>query len=180
VVANREQNLPYGSKEPTWGEIMVDTVAAKFAKSRQALLDLSTRNRLLSLPNGASAKLINIYDELTSEIYRLLVTDGRNMSFLLGRSALGETKEESGDDESGISLPQLEEDEAKDSGNARAQVFSFARTPSAARFSMANRLCFDPLPWWWLSRQKTRRDPGRLQLKSPRDKGLSTSNRSFM
>ena len=52
-----------------------ESIALHLNKSRQALLDLSTRNRLLSLPQRASSKLLNFYDELTPEIYRLLVAD---------------------------------------------------------------------------------------------------------
>lgn len=64
---------------------MVESVASKLEKSRQSLLDLSTRNRLLSLPKRASGKLLNIYDELTSEAYKRLVSESKSMTFLPGR-----------------------------------------------------------------------------------------------
>ena len=35
--------------------------------SRQALLDLSTRNRLLSLPQAATARVLHFADERTDE-----------------------------------------------------------------------------------------------------------------
>ena len=57
-------------------------IARQLEKSRQSLLDLSTRNRLLSLPQAATAKLLHFADELTPEVYRLLVTDGKAMSFV--------------------------------------------------------------------------------------------------
>ncbi|SMC18219.1 hypothetical protein SAMN02745857_00506 [Andreprevotia lacus DSM 23236] len=52
---------------------MADTVAAQLEKGRHTLLDLSTRNRLLSLPQKSAGKLLNIYGELTSEVYWLQV-----------------------------------------------------------------------------------------------------------
>ena len=44
-------------------------VAAQLDTSRQALLDLSTRNRLLHVPKQRkSAKIIEVHDELSMEI----------------------------------------------------------------------------------------------------------------
>ncbi|WP_459720404.1 DUF3320 domain-containing protein [Paraburkholderia sp. 2C] len=102
---------------------MAETIANKLEKSRQTLLDLSTRNRLLSLPKRASSKLINIYDELTPEVYRLLVAEGRNMTFLPGKASErsgedGTAESEPGDDESGVSLPQPADDPDDEAGVA--------------------------------------------------------------
>lgn len=56
-------------------------------RNRRELLDLSTRNRLLSIPVGwKSARVIHIQDELTTEIFRLLVAEKKQMSFLPGRT----------------------------------------------------------------------------------------------
>lgn len=61
-------------------------IAPLLDKSRQALLDLSTRNRLLSLPRGnKNARIIDIVDELSAEAFRLLVQDGKGMSFLAAK-----------------------------------------------------------------------------------------------
>lgn len=89
---------------------MVESVASKLEKSRQSLLDLSTRNRLLSLPKRASGKLLNIYDELTSEVYKRLVSESKSMTFLPGRMVEQDPSEVAPDDESGVSLPQPDDD----------------------------------------------------------------------
>ncbi len=55
-------------------------------KVRLDLLDLSTRNRLLNVPRkSGQARTIEVVDERSAEIYRLLVEDGKAMSFLPGR-----------------------------------------------------------------------------------------------
>ncbi|QXZ08463.1 DUF3320 domain-containing protein [Comamonas sp. Y33R10-2] len=61
-------------------------ITRQLDKSRQTLLDLSTRNRLLSLPQAATAKLLHFADELTPEVYRLLVTDSKAMSFVASKT----------------------------------------------------------------------------------------------
>ena len=54
-------------------------------RSRKELLDLSNRNRLLSIPVGSeSARVIQVYDELSDQIFRLLVTEKKSLSFLPG------------------------------------------------------------------------------------------------
>ena len=51
--------------------------------NRRELLDLSTRNRLLAIPETLeTARLIHLRDEKSAEIYKLLVVDGKNLSFL--------------------------------------------------------------------------------------------------
>ncbi|CAM4383438.1 DUF3320 domain-containing protein [Comamonas aquatilis] len=82
-------------------------IARQLEKSRQALLDLSTRNRLLSLPQSASAKLLHFADELTPEVYRLLVVEGRAMSFVPAKA--GEAQS-SGPGPDALALPQPEAD----------------------------------------------------------------------
>jgi len=59
--------------------------------SRKELLDLSTRNRLLSIPvDSRSARIIQIRDELTGQVFRRLVAEIKAFSFLPGRpSAAG-------------------------------------------------------------------------------------------
>lgn len=54
--------------------------------SRKELLDLSTRNRLLSIPiDSKAARIIQVRDELSEQVFRLLVTDKKTFSFLPGR-----------------------------------------------------------------------------------------------
>ena len=56
--------------------------------SRRELLDLSTRNRLLSIPvDSGSARIISVRDELSAQIYRLLVYEKKAFSFLSARSS---------------------------------------------------------------------------------------------
>ena len=58
-------------------------------RSRKELLDLSTRNRLLSIPvHTRSARVIHVHDELSDQVYRLLVTGKKTLSFLPGRPKL--------------------------------------------------------------------------------------------
>ncbi len=50
---------------------------------RRELLDLSTRNRLLSIPVGSkTARLVEVRDELSTEVYRLLVPEKKTLTFL--------------------------------------------------------------------------------------------------
>src|ERR1043166_3045299 len=57
-------------------------------RSRKELLDLSTRNRLLSIPvTSKSARIVQVYDERSVEIFRLLVTDKKRLVFLPGKAA---------------------------------------------------------------------------------------------
>ncbi|MEF9948688.1 MAG: DUF4011 domain-containing protein, partial [Comamonas sp.] len=82
-------------------------IARQLEKSRQSLLDLSTRNRLLSLPQAATARLLHFADELTPEIYRLLVTDGKAMSFVPSKT--DETAQIPAEAQP-LALPQPEDD----------------------------------------------------------------------
>ncbi|WP_186094178.1 DUF3320 domain-containing protein [Burkholderia gladioli] len=60
----------------------------KLERARVELLDLSARNRLLNMPRGArGGRSIEIVDEKASEIFRLLVREGKTFTFLAGRAA---------------------------------------------------------------------------------------------
>ncbi|MDR2296883.1 MAG: DUF3320 domain-containing protein [Comamonas sp.] len=72
--------------EPASAAAPASPITRQLEKSRQSLLDLSTRNRLLSLPQTATAKLLHFADELTPEVYRLLVSENKAMSFVPSRS----------------------------------------------------------------------------------------------
>ncbi|TCV08992.1 AAA domain-containing protein [Samsonia erythrinae] len=50
------------------------------------LLDLSARNKLLNIPRSKTAKLLEIIDERSTEVYRLLVKEGKALTFLPGRA----------------------------------------------------------------------------------------------
>lgn len=60
---------------------------SKLEKGRTELLDLSTRNRLIHTPRGAKIKSVEVIDELSSEVFRLLVTEARSLVFAAGRRA---------------------------------------------------------------------------------------------
>jgi very-short-patch-repair endonuclease len=52
-------------------------------RNRLELLDLTTRNRLLSIPIGSSsARLIHVRNELTPQVYRHLVGEKKSMNFV--------------------------------------------------------------------------------------------------
>ena len=58
-------------------------IAAELRRARQSLLDLSTANRLLSLPKpGGTARVVAVHDEKAVEVFRLLVAEKRTLSFL--------------------------------------------------------------------------------------------------
>jgi very-short-patch-repair endonuclease len=89
-------------------------------RSRKELLDLSTRNRLLSIPVGSkSARVVRVVEELSEQVFRLLVTEGKSLSFLPVRRAkspgavanAGDNASDPDDEEVGLPQP---EDEAND------------------------------------------------------------------
>jgi very-short-patch-repair endonuclease len=66
------------------------TIAQLLEHNRKELLDLSGRNRLLSIPKDSkSARLIHIVDERSDQIYRIIVEDKKTMSFLAGARTSG-------------------------------------------------------------------------------------------
>ena len=64
-------------------------ITRQLEKSRQALLDLSTRNRLLSLPQATTARVLHFSDERTDEVYRLLAGESKAMSFAPAKAEEG-------------------------------------------------------------------------------------------
>jgi len=59
----------------------METITEKLNSSRQELLDLSLRNTLLNY-RLLKSRGVAIVDEIPQEIYRILVMDGKTMSFL--------------------------------------------------------------------------------------------------
>lgn len=100
------------------------SIASKLETSRQTLLDLSTRNRLINIPqNSKQAKIIEVVDELSTETYRLLVKEDKALSFLAGREKKKVPPEEGQenviedeDDSDFGELPQPEDDETDERG----------------------------------------------------------------
>lgn len=59
------------------------TIEAKLEQARHNLLELSTRNRLISMPRRRKrAKVVEIAGGRSDEVFRVLVSEGREMSFL--------------------------------------------------------------------------------------------------
>lgn len=64
------------------------SAAEKLERARTELLDLSARNRLLNIPRSSkSLRLVEVVDEKTPEVFRILVTENRAFTFLPGKSA---------------------------------------------------------------------------------------------
>ncbi len=79
---------------------------------RRELLDLSARNRLISTPRGTSqGRKIEIVDERSEEVFRLLVRERKTMSFLPG---LEETETETVVNTDSPVLAQPEDEETGD------------------------------------------------------------------
>lgn len=59
----------------------------KLERARTELLDLSANNRLLNIPRSAhAARIVEVVDEKSVEVHRLLVKEGRTFTFLPGRT----------------------------------------------------------------------------------------------
>jgi very-short-patch-repair endonuclease len=121
------------------------TISELLNRSRKELLDLSTRNRLLSIPvNSKSARIVEVHDELSEHVFRLLVTEKKSLSFLPGKPSRKqadlnfETKEEESE-ETGLPQPDDEVDEktgiAKRHIDARLQT---SLTPEGLQSRLLN------------------------------------------
>lgn len=79
---------------------MPSPLKAQLDRGRTELLDLSTRNRLLHVPRKSkTAKTIEIVDELSSEVHRLLVSEAKAFTFLAGRRSSGASHDDIDEDE---------------------------------------------------------------------------------
>jgi Protein of unknown function (DUF4011)/AAA domain len=100
---------------PEWeaSEEIATTLKGRLDRARTELLDLSTRNRLINVPRGGKARQVEIVDEVTAEVFRLLVAESKALTFAAGRRAPGEaaSAEEEGDEISDLAQP---EDDAVD------------------------------------------------------------------
>jgi very-short-patch-repair endonuclease/DNA polymerase III delta prime subunit len=56
-------------------------VADRLTKTKQGLLDLTLRNRLLNTPRKAKGRNVEIVGESTEDVYRMLVDDGKSLAF---------------------------------------------------------------------------------------------------
>src|SRR6185437_2017956 len=63
-------------------------------RTRSNLLDLSLRNRLLNVPRTtAKSKRLDIVDEKSDEVFRILVREERAMTFLAGQGEKDQASE---------------------------------------------------------------------------------------
>ncbi len=84
-------------------------------KARQSLIETGTRNRLINFPKGNSKiKALEIVDELSDQIFDILLRSGKKMSFLPGRA--GNSNSEEAQSDLGIYLPPP--DDAENDGPA--------------------------------------------------------------
>ena len=79
----------------------------KLDRARTELLDLTARNKLLNIPRTKTAKQLEIVDERSDEIYRLLVEEGKAFTFLPGRAG----KESDGIEDNDTDMGDEEVDE---------------------------------------------------------------------
>jgi len=104
---------------------MPPSIADILEQSRRELLDLSLRNRLLSIPSKAqSARVLHIHDELSEQIFRLLVEDKKSLSFLPAPQSVQVDAEQNGSsvEHSGFALPQPEDEEDSETGLAKRHI----------------------------------------------------------
>lgn len=100
-------------------------------RERRNLLDLTARNRLLNVPRKkARSKTLEIIDEKTEEVFRILVQEGRSMDFLPIPDAVADTALEDGAEEDLFEgLPQPTDPELDASGNPKRHVDRYLQTP---------------------------------------------------
>lgn len=105
---NKEATFLQGGLSPT----------IKLERARTELLDLSARNRLLNIPrNSKNTRTIEVVDEKSSEVFRVLVKDGRAFTFLAGRASENELalkEEQQGEQDEEINELAQPEDESMD------------------------------------------------------------------
>jgi len=93
------------------------TVEEKLERARTELLDLSARNRLLNIPQSAkAARSLEIVDERSDEIFRLMVRESRAFTFLAGRPDRSGVNDESPDAEEIVDLAQPDDESVDDRG----------------------------------------------------------------
>ncbi|MFZ6641210.1 DUF3320 domain-containing protein [Undibacterium sp. TC4M20W] len=91
---------------------------AKLERARTELLDLSARNRLLNIPrNSKTARTIEVIDEKSEEIFRLLIKENRPFTFSPGKSSTASLLEEAdGDPDEIYDLAQPDDDSVNERG----------------------------------------------------------------
>lgn len=101
------------SDGPTRGGT-IPSIRDRLLKERNALLDLSTRNRLLNTPlRTKNNRVIEIVDENSAEVFRLLCS-GKALTFLPGAQLSEEERAALGDDDDDVTggIPQPDDENA--------------------------------------------------------------------
>ncbi|MFC7737603.1 DUF4011 domain-containing protein [Roseomonas sp. GCM10028921] len=129
-------------------------IVAKLERTRAELLDLSARNRLLNVPRfSASAKTVDVVDERSSEVFRLLIRESKACTFLPGRETAQEKTDAKAADEAFLAeLPQPADDEAVDEqGVASRHSDTKLQTRMTSKGSVAAfaRGCDEGHGWAW-------------------------------
>lgn len=89
--------VSFGNGFNTLNSKMGLTIEELLHSSRRELLDLSTRNRLLSIPvDSGSARIVSVRDETSDLVYRLLVEEKRVFSFLPAYSSKSQGSHKAG------------------------------------------------------------------------------------
>ncbi|WP_443748604.1 DUF3320 domain-containing protein [Asticcacaulis solisilvae] len=105
------------------------SIRERLLKERHALLDLSTRNRLLNVPlRTRNNRVVEIVDEKAAEVFRLL-SDGKAMTFLPGVDLTAEEKAalDPEDRETG-GIPQPGDEKTDEKGRAARHTDSKLQT----------------------------------------------------
>lgn len=120
-------------------ELPVSEIARILNRDRKDLLDLTYHNRLLNVPRRqARSKTLEIIDEKSDEIFRILVEEGKTMYFRPipkpeeDKQEDGyESKEEDKNKRETIfyDLPQPENEELDERGRAARHIDTFLQTP---------------------------------------------------
>jgi hypothetical protein len=124
----------------------------KLERARTELLDLSARNRLLNVPRfSRSAKTIDVVDERTSEIYRLLVAEGKTFTFVAGKPDRTKSGQEAADglgeedDYSPVVFPQPGDEQLDERGFSKRHSDTSLQTrmtPTGLQRRLLD-LCYD-------------------------------------
>jgi very-short-patch-repair endonuclease len=116
--------------------LFTDIIQSQLDDSRRELLDLSSRNRLISIPIGSkSARLVQIFDEKADEVYKRLIVDKKTFTFLPAPGSIDSEIKNStdgdqlfDDEEKLIDLPVSDEDVDPTTGKAKRHTDSRLQT----------------------------------------------------
>lgn len=82
-------------------------IPEKLDRARMELLDLSARNRLLNMPRSSkSVRSIDVVDEKSAEIFRILVRENKVFSFVAAKSARPDDEETDAEEVTDLAQPE--------------------------------------------------------------------------